>query len=727
MHNIKICVLAFSLLLTNFTFAQNVFQTYVKDEKTHEPLIGANIIVDSLNIGGTTDIYGRAKVTGIPNGTHVFSFSYLGYETKKIHFTFMSYRSERVDTVFLTPKELSAEIVIITATRNNGIVEDSPIRVEVLGQEEVNEEISIRPGNISKLLSETSGIFVQQTSAVSGNVSFRLQGLSGTYTQLLKDGLPIYGGASSGLSLLQIPPLDLRQVEVMKGSLSTLYGNGAIAGIINLVSKEPAPGGEFSLVLNQTNKKGRDISAFYSNRQDKVGLTFLASQSIQDAVDVNSDGLTDIPDFRQITLNPKLFVYFDPSMSLNFGISSFFENRQGGDIIAIEKGRDSNHSFIVTNTSTRLTSQLRFQKQFNNNNVLTVKNSISYFKNDLAYSKSLFSGIQISSYSEASYLMNTDKHKVVLGGSYVIDTFEQQKDSGSKPFDYSYSTIGLFAQDDWTLNPDWIIQTGMRIDYNNIYNTFVLPHLSILYKITDNLQARVSAGLGYHTPVFADAISEEEIFRENLLEPIEFNAENSKGFTIDLNYKFTLDEFVLTFNPAFFLTSVKGAVIPMSPRSNQFNGLIFNSNTLVETQGFDIHSICALDELCLFVDWTHTTATKTIENNKSPLELTPEDKLNMTLTFELERDWRTGLEAFYTGKQYLDNQVRSPDFWTLGIMVEKIFDNFSIVFNVENIFDVRQTNYESVFNSPITNPGFKPVYAPLDGIVANIALKINIK
>ena len=89
------------------------------------------------------------------------------------------------------------------------------------------------------LLNEMTGIHIQQTSATSFNSDIRIHGLKGKYTQLLRDGMPLYGGFSSGLGLLQVAPLDLHQVEIIKGSNSTLYGGGAIAGLVNLVTKKP--------------------------------------------------------------------------------------------------------------------------------------------------------------------------------------------------------------------------------------------------------------------------------------------------------------------------------------------------------------------------------------------------------------------------------------------------------------------------------------------------------
>ncbi len=95
------------------------------------------------------------------------------------------------------------------------------------------------PANVSMLLHESTGLQVQQTSATSGNASIRVQGLDGRYTQLLKNGYPNFGNFASGLSILEIPPLDLKQVEVIKGPASTLFGGGAIAGVLNFVSKLP--------------------------------------------------------------------------------------------------------------------------------------------------------------------------------------------------------------------------------------------------------------------------------------------------------------------------------------------------------------------------------------------------------------------------------------------------------------------------------------------------------
>ena len=140
-------------------------------------------------------------------------------------------------TVVLQEAALEIEGVVVTSTRLNRRIEDEPLRVEVIGREEVEEKILMTPGDIAMLLNETAGLRVQPTAPSLGGASVRIQGLKGRYTLILSDGLPLYGGQSGALGPLQIPPMDLGQVEVIKGVASALFGATALGGVVNLVSR----------------------------------------------------------------------------------------------------------------------------------------------------------------------------------------------------------------------------------------------------------------------------------------------------------------------------------------------------------------------------------------------------------------------------------------------------------------------------------------------------------
>jgi outer membrane receptor for ferrienterochelin and colicins len=259
--------------------------------------------------------------------------------------------------------EKNLEEVVITSTRNRRSFEQQPTRIEVLGSEEINEKANMKPGDIRMLLNETTGIHIQQTSATSFNSSIRIQGLNGKYTQILRDGMPLYGGFSGGLGLLQIAPLDLQQVELIKGSSSTLYGGGAIAGLVNLITKKPGAEPESSLLLNATSAGGIDASGFFSSMGQSVGSSLFTSYNKSNAYDPADNGFSAIPKFERWTFNPRLFVE-GPNSELRLGINAVIEDRIGGDMDYIEGNRINPAYFEKSSTERPLNGYLAMNLSF---------------------------------------------------------------------------------------------------------------------------------------------------------------------------------------------------------------------------------------------------------------------------------------------------------------------------------------------------------------------------
>jgi len=146
---------------------------------------------------------------------------------------------EFVVRVEMQPQEEVKEEIKVYATRNDVRIQDSPLHVEVLQREEIEEKMMMTPGDIVMMLNEMGGMRVQTPSPSLGAASVRVQGMLGRYTSFLSDGLPLFGQQGAGLGLLQIPPVDLGQVEVIKGNASALYGSAAMAGVVNLISRRP--------------------------------------------------------------------------------------------------------------------------------------------------------------------------------------------------------------------------------------------------------------------------------------------------------------------------------------------------------------------------------------------------------------------------------------------------------------------------------------------------------
>src|SRR5690606_26711196 len=137
--------------------------------------------------------------------------------------------------------------------------------------------------------------------------SIRIQGLRGRYTQLLSDGLPLYGGQTGALGALQIPPMDLGQVEVIKGVASALYGASALGGVVNLLSRRPAEEAERELLVNQSTLGGSDVIGWASHQlSERWGYTMLASVHRQTLEDVDDDGWADLPSYRRAVVRPRV-------------------------------------------------------------------------------------------------------------------------------------------------------------------------------------------------------------------------------------------------------------------------------------------------------------------------------------------------------------------------------------------------------------------------------------
>ena len=260
-----------------------------------------------------------------------------GFASKRVAVIVKPGAQTRV-VVELEEEAVLTENVVVTATRTTRRIQDLPLRVEVIPQEEIDEKLSMTPGDVAMMLTETNGLRVQVTSPSTGAANVRVQGLRGRYTQILSDGLPLYGQAGS-VSVLQIPPMDLGQVEVIKGVASALYGAAALGGVINLVSRRPvADRPERELLVNRTSRGGTDGALWLSRRlSPEWGYTFLGGAHFQTTQDVNGDGWADIPSYQRVTARPRLLWENSAGRSVFLTVGGMFEDRAGRD----DRGRPS--------------------------------------------------------------------------------------------------------------------------------------------------------------------------------------------------------------------------------------------------------------------------------------------------------------------------------------------------------------------------------------------------
>lgn len=721
----KILFVSFFMTLNLCVYAQNTFKAVIKDSEKKEPLMGVTAQVTGTTIATISDENGQIILTGIANGLQEIQFSYIGFAQRTDSFNFPLEDTAPIEILLYEQSE-DLEEIVISSTRSTRTIQNIPTRIEFIGSEELDEKGNMKAGDIRMLLAESTGIHVQTTSPTSANASIRIQGLDGRYTQILKDGFPIYSGASSGLGLLQIPPLDLKQVEVIKGSTSTLYGGGAIAGLVNLISKTPTEQRDLRFHLNGTSGRGLDINGFYGQKFKKIGTTIFASHNRNGAYDPAQIGLSAIPQFERYVLNPKLFVYFNDKTKMNFGINTTIENRLGGDMLYIKGKGDNTHQYFEENKTQRYSTQFVFDHTVNENSFVQIKNSVSYFNRNTAIPNYEFEGTQTATFTEASYTHSKEKSEWVTGVNIWTDNFKEKQMTAFPLRDYNQTTFGAFVQNSFKAT-DWLqLETGLRTDYVIDYGAVFLPRVSALFQIANGLTSRIGGGFGYKTPTIFTEES-ERIQYQNVM-PIVDNTnklEKSYGVNADINYRTNIgDDWTFSINHLFFYTYLDNPLLLQNIATNTYQ--FINSSGYIHTKGTETNIKIGYDDFKLFLGYTFTD-TRLIENGTNTENpLTPKHRINSVLMYEIEDKWKIGLEAYYFSPQKLNDGTTGKDYVICGFMAEKIWERFSLYINFENFFDTRQTRFDNIYTGTITNPVFKDIYAPLDGFVINGGIKFRL-
>jgi iron complex outermembrane receptor protein len=718
----KLILSLLAMATINVVFCQNTFKATILDADSNEPLIGVNVLFEEPEKGGVTDENGIVIIENLPDGIWEVRISYVSYQTKELE---ISLPQQEPLTILLESGSEELEAVTVTTTRSSRLIQDLPTRLEAITAEELGEKAFMNSTNISMLLRESTGIQMQQTSANSANQSIRIQGLDGRYTQLLKDGFPIFGGFAGGLSIMQIPPLDLKQVEIIKGSASTLYGGGAIAGLVNLISKRPEEEPQLEFMFTQTQALCSTLNGFYAQEYGNAGFSLYAVGNLQQVYDVNDDDFSELPEVKNIAINPTFFYNFDESSSLRIGINSSFENRLGGDVTAIENLLSAEHPFTEENKSTRLASQISYQKSFSEDANLTIRNSVNFFDRSIEIPDFTFDGQQIASFSEVSYSTANEKADWVFGVNMWTEEFTETPFNQNPVRDYSNNTFGIFGQNVWSFTEKAALESGLRIDYNTDYDWFVLPRINLLLDLNEHWTTRIGGGMGYKLPTIFSEEAESRTFQSIL--PIgidDTKAETSVGVNLDVNYKTILfDEVSFSINNLFFYTQLFDPLILTQDVNNQF--LFVNADGKTDSKGLETNIKFSYDDFKLYLQYAFIDAQLDYDGINRQKPITPKHNAGGILMYESGK-WRLGYEVYFTGGQTLFDLSPVEDYWTMGLLVSRQIEKLNVFVNFENFTDTRLSKFQDTVIPPHTNPSFPEIWAPTDGFIFTAGLKWTI-
>ncbi|WP_298903065.1 TonB-dependent receptor [uncultured Psychroserpens sp.] len=720
MNKYTLSITLIILLCLSLKAQTSDIQIKIIAETENEPLIGATVYFEALEKGAVTNFDGIAEFTEIPNGQHQIIISFLGFETIE---TTIQVPSTSALVFKLKEGGNQLDAVVLQSTRSTRTVRKIPTRIEFIGTEELSEKAIMNPTNISMVLRESTGIQMQQTSLSSGSTNIRIQGLDGRYTQLLRDGFPLYGGFSSGLSILQIPPLDLKQFEIIKGSSSTLYGGGAIAGLVNMVSKTPDEEPELDIMLTQTQALGSTANIFYSKRNETFGFSLYGSGHYQKVYDPEDDEFSNLPKTTSISFNPKLFYYPSEKTTIWLGLNGTYDDRVGGDISKIENGEEGIHQYTEENNSKRLSSQFVYQTQLDELRSLQFKNSVSFFDRNLSVPNFSFDGKQTNTFTEITYNKTSEKTDWIFGANLYTSNFDEN-DNATLQRDQKDVTFGAFANNIYDISEHWILETGLRADYNYDFGFFPLPRVSLLYKNDNGFSSRIGGGLGYKIP---DIFTEEAeyINFENVLaiDKSKVDAERSYGVNFDLNYQTRLSDAIgFSVNQLFYVTAIKDGLLLNSTENGLFQ--FENAPDEIFSKGAETNIKFTYKDFRWFLNYAFIDTKLNYLPGNPQKPLTAKHNAGSVLMYESDK-WRIGYETYYTGKQFLSNGTETTDFLTMGLLLMRNFKLGSVFVNFENFTDRRQSRFSPLVLPPHENPVFPEIYAPTDGFIFSVGLIIK--
>lgn len=714
------------ILFYQATLSQQIVRGVVLDSAGIQPLSGVIVKLPEIKQTTITDSTGhfifRLNTSELKQKIR---FSYTGLANKDSSIQ-LPEKGEVMLQIHLqhTTNQL-ADVIVVAASKTNSRMEDLPTRVEVIGTEEIEEETQINPGNMLGLLGDVAGIQVQQTNAATGNADLRIQGLPGRYTQILRDGMPLFAGYSGSFGLLQIPPLDLKQVELIKGAASTLYGGGAIAGMMNLVSKTPKRNQpENSILLNRTSLLENNVNLFSSARNNHLGYTLFAGGNIQQAVDIYHNGFSTVPNVKSLFIHPRLFVYNKANSTFIVGYTLNTEDRKGGDMQVLDGKANTAHQFFIQNKSLRNTIDADWEYQLTNGAHLSLKGTTSLYNRRVLTDLFGMEAHQNLWYSELAYSKKNEHHNLVAGLNFNGDAFvKKQPDSTLLTNENGY-TIGAYVQDDWKIASHLTAEAGMRFDYHSVYGNFLLPRISFMYRFNPQLTVRLGSGMGYKTPSLFSGDVDERFYRYLAGYKPGTVAEKSVGANFDINYKWRADEWQFTLNQSFFYTAIQHPLL-LDSITNPYSMRWYNAAQNITTAGFETYLQAREDETELYLGYVYTNTKRQYDAQAPNFPLIAKHKIAALANIEPVDNVRVGLELSYTGQQYLDDGSSTRGYILSAAMLNYRFKKISFVLNCENLFNFKQGNYGQLVYPPYTNPVFSDIWGPLEGRVFNFSVQVK--
>lgn len=608
------------------------------------------------------------------------------------------------------------EVVVVATTRTGRLLEDQPTRVEVLGREEIEEKMLMTPGDIVMMLNEMGGMRVQATSPSIGAASVRVQGMTGRYTRFLSDGLPLFGQQVGGLGLLQIPPMDLGQVEVIKGVASALYGAGAMGGVVNLLTRRPTDEPFIEVLANGSTLGGSDVVTFLAAPlAPSWRLSLLAGGHLQKRADRDGDRWADVPAYARGVARPRLFWDGGEGRSAFLTGGVTVENREGGTLPGA--GLPATGAPYVEALDTRRadiggTAQAVAAGRY----VISARGAAMWQRHDHQYGDVRERDRHHTLFAEMTLRGAAGPHTWVIGAAWERDGYAP---SDVPRFAYTHDVPGIFVQDDVDVAPWLVVSAGGRLDRHSEYGTFFSPRAAALVR-AGAWAGRVSVGRGFFaTTPLTEETEAAGLTALEIERPL--RAERGTSASVDLTRE--IGPVTLT-TTAFASRIANPAAVERDARY-----VLFNRKGDTTTAGAELLVTARSGPWAATSTYTYVRSREDGDGGRRDVALTPRHGAGLVGMWEEESWGRIGLEVYYTGRQRLEvnpYRARSAAYVIVGVLAEKRVRRLRIFLNAENLTNVRQTRWDPLLRQTRGADGRWTVdaWAPLDGRVLNGGVRV---
>ncbi len=532
------------LVLGNFVFAEEKDKKTktdamlfgdVKSEESHIPF--ATISIKGTTIGTAADVTGHFKMTNLPLGKQVVVISAVGYKSRE-HDVELVLNESKTILVLLEPDNIDLEQVVVSADRNSKSRRETPTIVN-----SINGKLFQRTQNVtlSEGLNFAPGLRMENNCQNCGFTQVRMNGLEGPYSQILINSRPVFSGLAGVYGLELIPANMIERVEVVRGGGSALFGSNAIAGTINLITKDPvsnnfsASGSSAVSGVGMTGENAEDhnvnFNGSFVSDDYKTGMSFFGFTRARDAFDANGDGFSEIANIDNATLGTRFFQRIGDRGKFTIDYFNINESRRGGnkfELPAHESDITESVDHKINSTAVSYDALFRESDKLslffaaqgvNRDSYYGASQDLSAYGNttDFTYS----SGIQYTRqlnrfiFSPASIILGIE-----MNGSNLEDKklgyYDPAQDfhfGNTLVADQTMTTRASFLQSEWKMEKA-VITAGIRYDNylvsdktnesKDVTGNVFSPRISILYNIAEHFQFRTGFARGFRAPQIFD-------------------------------------------------------------------------------------------------------------------------------------------------------------------------------------------------------------------------------